>query len=122
MGRENDRVLAVRHLVELLDEDGALLLEVFHHIAVVDDLVADIDRLAIALQRLLDDVDGADDTGTKAAGSRQNQLYRPLCCRRHVTSLTLIRLFSTPGLARCVMPTSHVKIGRPTCAAGGLQT
>ena len=38
----------VRHLVELLDEDRALALELLDHGAVVHDLVADIDRRAVA--------------------------------------------------------------------------
>ena len=53
----------------LLDEDRALLLQILHHIAVVDDLVAHIDPLAIALERLLDNVDRPDDAGTKPRGA-----------------------------------------------------
>ena len=46
---------AVGHLVELVDEHRALGLQAVDDEAVVDDLVADIDRRAIALERQLDD-------------------------------------------------------------------
>jgi hypothetical protein len=55
------------NLVQLLDEDGALLFQGFDHMTIVDDLVAHIDRRAVALERPLDDLDGAVDTGAKTA-------------------------------------------------------
>ena len=45
---ENTTGRVVRHLVELLDEHRALALQLFDHVAVVHDLVADIDRRAVA--------------------------------------------------------------------------
>ena len=60
------------HLVELLDEDRALALQAVDHVAVVDDLVADIDRRAPFLQRHLDDLDRPVDTGAKAARRAQH--------------------------------------------------
>jgi hypothetical protein len=74
VGGEDDRVVAVGHLVEFLHEDRALALEVFHDIAVVDDLVAHVDRLAVALERLLDDVDGPHHAGAEAARGGQDQV------------------------------------------------
>ena len=68
MGGENDRDAGVRYFVEFLDEDGALLAQAIHHIAVMDDLMADIDGLAIDGERLLDGVDRPHHAGTKAAG------------------------------------------------------
>ena len=48
-------------------------LQALHHIAVVHDLVAHIDRGAEALERLLDDLDGALDAGAEAArGAEQD--------------------------------------------------
>jgi hypothetical protein len=49
--RGKDHGPVVRHLVELVDEDRALGLEVLDHEAIVDDLVPDIDRPAVTLQR-----------------------------------------------------------------------
>ena len=66
VGGEHHRRV-VRHLVQLLDENGALALQALHHEAVVDDLVAHIDRGAVLADRLLDDLDGAVHPGAEAA-------------------------------------------------------
>ena len=69
VGGEDDRLAAVfvRYLVEILDEDRALGLEPLDDIAVVDDLVADIDGGAELLQRQDHDLDGPVDPGAEAA-------------------------------------------------------
>ena len=46
MSGEDDRPVGIGDLVELLDEDRALRLQALHDVAVVDDLVAHIDRRA----------------------------------------------------------------------------
>jgi hypothetical protein len=43
---------------------------------VVHDLVADIDGLAVLIERLLDDIDGTHDAGTKAAWLGKNNSHR----------------------------------------------
>ena len=53
--------------VQFLDEAGALVLQRRHDMLVVHDLVAHIDGLAELIERLFDDIDGADDAGAKAA-------------------------------------------------------
>ena len=70
MGGENDRDVG-GHVLELLDEDGALGLQLLDHEAVVDDLVADVNRRPILLQRPLDNLDSPFDAGTEAARVRQ---------------------------------------------------
>ena len=70
MGRENDRILAW-NFVQFLDEDGAFLFQRLHHMPVVDNLVAHIDRGAIAFQGALDDLNGAVDTGTESSRGSQ---------------------------------------------------
>ena len=70
-----DGVCAVGHLVELLDEDGALGLEIIDHMAVVDDLVTHIDRGLVLIERPLDDLDRPDDTGAEAAGLGENHAH-----------------------------------------------
>ena len=70
MGREHHDGAGGR-IVQFVDEDGALGAQVFDHVAVVDDLVAHVDRRAVQLERALDDVDGAIDAGTEAARLRQ---------------------------------------------------
>ena len=56
------------HLRLLVDEDRAARLEIADDVDVVDDLLADVDRRAVVLERLLDRLDGALDTGAVAAG------------------------------------------------------
>ena len=70
-----------RHFGEFVDEDGALVFEIFHHGAVVDDFVADIDRRAVAAQRLLDDADGAVHAGAKSARACEQHPQRGLGCQ-----------------------------------------
>ena len=55
------------------DEHRALGLEAVDDELVVDDLVADIDRRAVALERELDDPDRAVDAGAEAARRRDQQ-------------------------------------------------
>ena len=68
-----DHARAVGRFVELLDEDGAELLQPLDHGAVVDDLVAHIDRRAVFFDRELDDADGAVDARAKSPRRRQQQ-------------------------------------------------
>ena len=60
-----------RHLVDLVDEDRALLLELGHDVDVVHDLLAHVHGRAVALERLLDGDDGAVDAGAVAPRRRQ---------------------------------------------------
>jgi hypothetical protein len=70
VGGEDD-VRALRHLVDLVDEDGAALLERRHDVLVVHDLLAHVDGGAVVLERLLDGHDGPVDSCTIAAWGRQ---------------------------------------------------
>ena len=56
----------LRGLVQLVDEDRALLRKVGHNIAVMHDLFADINRRTEGVQCDLHDVDGPNDTGAEA--------------------------------------------------------
>ena len=56
-----------RHFGEFLDENGALGLQALDHVFVMDDLVADIDRRAVALEGAFDDLDGTHDACAEAA-------------------------------------------------------
>ncbi len=75
MGAEHDRG-AIGHLVQLLDEDRALLTQRIDDVAVVDDLVADIDRRAVFFERPLHDLDRAVDSGAESAGGRDEEHQR----------------------------------------------
>ena len=75
VGGEHDRG-AVGHLVELVDEDRAALLQVGHHPGVVHDLLAHVDRRAAQLERALDDLDRPLHPG--AERPRPGQQHRPL--------------------------------------------
>ena len=82
MGGEDHRRI-VRHLVELLHEDGAAMLQLLDDEAIVDDLMADIDRRAIAGQRLFDDLDRPIHSGAESArGGEQDAKRRQRRCHR----------------------------------------
>ena len=67
VGGKDHRLTVVGNLVEFLDEDRAHVTQTVDHIAVVDDLVAHIDRGAVLFQRQDDDLNRPLDTGAKAA-------------------------------------------------------
>ena len=60
--RAVDNTLALRNLADAVDENGALLLELFHHEAVVNDLLSDVDRRPERFQRDPDNIDGPGTT------------------------------------------------------------
>src|SRR5690606_22027431 len=62
--------------MQLVDEDGALGLQVLDDVAVMDDFVPDINGRAVELESPLDDVDGPVDSRAKAARLRQHN-FRP---------------------------------------------
>src|SRR5262249_25599733 len=65
--RAEHRHRAIGDLIELLDKARALALQRVDDMLVVHDLMADIDGLAILLERALDDVDRPDDARAKTA-------------------------------------------------------
>src|SRR5439155_5530275 len=70
MGAEHgDRVR--RHFRQVFDEDRTLVLQAFDHVLVVHDLVADIDRGTVFIERTLDYFDGTHDARAKSAGLRK---------------------------------------------------
>jgi len=85
VGRENHHAGALRRLSELLDEDDALGLQRVDDVLVVDDLVPDVDRRPVDLQRPLDDVDRARHPSAKAARGAQNDANLWLCAHRSPT-------------------------------------
>ena len=97
VGGEHDGPV-VRHLVELLDEDRALGLEAFDDVAVVHDLVADIDRPAVALDGALDDLDGTIDAGAEAARAGEQDRERLLLGLDHEKRSARVPVRSLAGL------------------------
>jgi enamine deaminase RidA (YjgF/YER057c/UK114 family) len=59
--------LAIGHFVQFLDEHRPLDLQIVDHVAIVNDLVADIDRRAITFDRAFDDLDRPVDPCTSRA-------------------------------------------------------
>ena len=96
VGRQDDD-RSLGHLVELVDEDGALVLQAAHHVEVVDDLLADVDGALVLLEGSLDRVDGAFDTGAIATRSCQED-------RTHASIVPSARLFRRPGPGRADGP------------------
>ncbi len=79
--RREDHGGAVRNLVEIVDEHGALRAQIGHHMVVVNDLVAHEDRRAVDLQRTFDDRDRAIDPGAESARLREERFHHlpPSC-------------------------------------------
>src|SRR3546814_6658029 len=73
MRAEHDRD-AIGDLIERFDEDGAHRLQRVNDIAVVHDLVPDIDRRTIFPQREFDDADRAIDASAETARRRDQNL------------------------------------------------
>ena len=73
--RREDHHGTVGHLVELVDEDRALVAQLAHDVLVVHDLVAHVDGAAEHLERALDDLDRAVDAGAKAAGLGEERVH-----------------------------------------------
>jgi hypothetical protein len=71
-----DQQRARRHVCRIFDEDGSLVAQFIHHVAVVDDLVAHVHRCTEALERNLDHFDRAVYAGAEAAGVREQQFHR----------------------------------------------
>ena len=63
--RAENRDAALRDLVDLVDEMRALGAQPLDDMAVVHDLVADIDRRTVFFERALDDLDRPFDPGTE---------------------------------------------------------
>src|SRR3546814_1448332 len=72
--RAEDNRDAIGDLIERFDENRALRLQRVNDIAVVHNLVPDIDRRAIFLQREFDDADRAIDAGAENARRRDQHL------------------------------------------------
>jgi hypothetical protein len=69
--RGEDDGLALGYLGLLLDEHGAALAQLLDHVLVVHDLLADVYRRPVQLERALDRLDRAVDARAVAAGGRQ---------------------------------------------------
>ena len=102
--RVDDR-RATRRVTLVVDEDRAAGLEVAHHVEVVDDLLADVDRRAVVLERPLDRLDGAlDSCAVAARGGEEDapdaharQGYCPLSQRDVCASTIPVRTIAPPA-------------------------
>ncbi len=70
MGAE-DGARTFGHLFEFLHEDRAGLAEFVHHVLVVNDLLADVDRRSVQIQGDLDYIDSPDDAGAETSRFKQ---------------------------------------------------
>ena len=98
---------ALGHLVGLVDEDRAALLQRGHDVLVVHDLLAHVDRRAVELERLLDRDDGPVDARAVAARCRQEDLLRCAQSPHH-------RRRSTGPGPRGPFHAAHGGTGRPS--------
>jgi hypothetical protein len=74
MGAE-DCDAARRHLVQFVDEMGPLGPQAFDDMPVMNDFMPDIDRRAEFIDRPLDDLDRAFDSGAKTTRLGENYLH-----------------------------------------------
>ncbi len=80
MGAENaDRI--VRHVLQVVHKDGPTTAETLNHVAIVNDLVKDVDGRGQEFQHLLYDFCGSNHSGAKAPRIGQDNLLD-----RHATS------------------------------------
>src|SRR5215510_8285101 len=63
------------HFRQMFDEARALGAQTLNHMAVVHDFVPNVDGRPEPRQRLLDDIDRADDTGAEAARLREDHVH-----------------------------------------------
>ena len=114
--REHDRH-AVGHLVQAFHEHRALRLERIDDIAIVDDLVPDIDRRAVFLDRQLDDANGAIDARAETARRGDQEIEGGLVAhqRRSTPLLASAKAASYDDAAR--FQGTPVQISKPLLAA-----
>ena len=99
-----DEPRPVGDLVDFLDEDGPFLPQLVHDVAVVDDLLAHVDRAVADLQGPVHHVDRAHDAGAEAAQPGHEEL---LDARRGGTRLyhvTVSTSFSSLGFPAGSLP------------------
>jgi hypothetical protein len=68
MGGENHRSVCIGDFIQIFDKDSAFAFQIIDNVPVVDDFMPDIDGGTMKFQRLLDGIDGANDTCAKSAG------------------------------------------------------
>ena len=66
-----NKTLAVWNFIYFVNKDRALGFQFFHHVAVVDDLFAHIDRRPKGVQRNADNINGPHNSGAKTPGLQQ---------------------------------------------------
>ena len=74
MGAEDDPC-SFRNLAQLFDEDGPGSPQFIHHVAVMNDFLADIDRGPIKVQCDFNHVDGAHHASAEPARFQQDDLF-----------------------------------------------
>src|SRR5690349_17879808 len=68
-----NKALAVWDFINFINKDRALGFQLFHHVAVMDDLFAHIDRWPKGVQRNADNINGPYHSGAKTPGLQQQQ-------------------------------------------------
>ena len=91
-----DRHRARWHVLQGLDKARAFRLERFDHVAIVDDLMAHIDRSAMLGQRSLDNIDRPNNASAKPARLGKNDLHS-LPSRRSLDGARLMTGSSKPA-------------------------
>ncbi len=124
MGGKHHRLFAMfgRDFMQFLNENRTLGFQPFHHITVMHDFVADIDRRTIGLQRQHDDLDRPVHARAKAARSAQPYRQRGFGNGDvHSCSLACFLACSMPCPIACPLPGGARVIRRAPCGSGNRQ-
>ena len=78
--RAENRHRTRRDLIDVLDEAHTLGLQGLHDVAIVDDLVTNVDRRAELFQGAFDNLDGTHHSRAKAARFCKEHLHVCLTC------------------------------------------
>ena len=96
-----DDTRTLRNFVQLIDEDRTLLRQVRHHVAVVHNLFAHVNRSAKRLQRNLHNVDRPHHPGAKSAWLEQkNPLVFGLLAELSVLTGSRVEVVTLPSIPR----------------------
>ena len=89
--RTEDHERTLGNLIGLVDEDGPTLLQCFHDVLVVHDLLADVHRGAMHLEGTLHCFNGAIHTSAVAArGCKKHSLDASLLAAIHIVHLSIV--------------------------------
>jgi hypothetical protein len=118
-----DHSMSIGHVIDLVYEDRAFLRQLVYNVPVMDNFTPNIDWRAEGLESDFDDIDGANDAGTKTTWFQQKHPLlaggiRSSCTvgdgiersRSHSTIISIQRICAVD---RAVLPPIHLPPSGP---------